>query len=162
MNRRMFSVGRLPPQLPSHAIAARAAKRKSTYFSDINVAAWASVEVTLLFVMIIALQPDHSRWAVDLPQARNYAHEAAARREDALYVGVARNGQVFFRQTRVVPDELPGLIRTALRAGSEKKVYIYADARARNADVSIVINQIRLSGIERIAFVVEKSRVAQP
>jgi biopolymer transport protein ExbD len=158
----MLIIGRFPPRLPSHAIAARAANRKSPYFSGINVAAWASVEVTLLFLMMIALQPDHSRWAVDLPYAQNYAPEVAAQREDALYVGVARNGQVFFRQTRVVPDELPGLIRTALRAGSEKKVYIYADARARNADVSIVINQIRLAGIERVAFVVEKSRVAQP
>lgn len=147
---------------PSRAMALRVAKRKSTYFSGINVAAWASVEVTLLFVMMIAVPPEHSKWSVDLPQARNYAPESAARREDAMYVGISRDGRIFFRRMHVGPDELPDSIRAALQTGSEKKVYIYADARARNADVKTVIEQIQLAGIERIAFVVEKSRVAQP
>jgi biopolymer transport protein ExbD len=126
------------------------------------VAAWASVEVVLLFVMMVAVHPEHGNWSVDLPYARNYAPEPAARREDAMYVAVGRDGTVHFRGMRVAPDDLPGLIRAALQAGSEKKIYIYADARGRNAEVEMVIDQIRLAGIERVAFVVEKSRVAKP
>jgi biopolymer transport protein ExbD len=147
---------------PSRAVALRAAKRKCTYFSGSNVAAWASVEVTLLFVMMIAVQPENNKWLVDLPYARNYAPEPAARREGAMYIGVSRAGDIYFRRMKVVPDKLPDLIRAALQAGAEKKIYIYADARGRYAASKMVIDQIRLAGIERVAFVVEKSRVAKP
>lgn len=147
---------------PSRAVALRAAKRKSTYFSGVNLAAWASVEVTLLFVIMVAVQPEHSKWAVDLPYDRNYVPEPAARREDAMYVGVSRAGDAYFRRMKIARAELPGLICAALQAGSEKKVYIYADARGRYVQVEMVIDQIRLAGIERIAFVVEKSRVVKP
>jgi|SRR5271156_2863420 len=162
MNRRKISVEKYAVRSPSRAAALRAAKRKCTYFSGINLAAWASVEIVLLFVMIIAVTTEHSKWSVDLPHARNYVSQPAAQREDAIYVGVSRDGSIYFRRMRVAPDELPGLIRAALQAGSEKKIYIYADARGLNRDVETVIDQIRLAGIERIAFVVEKSRAAKP
>jgi biopolymer transport protein ExbD len=56
-------------------------------------------------------------------------------------------------------EELPDLIRTAIRGGSERKVYLFADSRAKNGSVEIVVDQIRLAGIINLVILANKPSV---
>jgi len=77
-------------------------------------------------------------------------------REDALTVGVTRDGKVYFRNVPISAEDLPDQIREGLRSGAEKKVYFRADARARYGDVKQVLIEIRRAGIENVCFLAGK------
>jgi biopolymer transport protein ExbD len=49
-------------------------------------------------------------------------------------------------------SNLVPLLREGVREGSERKVYLRADARAKYGEVKAVLDQIRLAGIENVAF----------
>jgi biopolymer transport protein ExbD len=99
----------------------------------------------------------HPRGSVDLPEAQNAVLERSALREDVMRIAVARDGSVYFRQTRIGREDLPKLIRTALQEGAEKKVYLAGDRRAKNESVKLVLDQIRLAGITSVVILTEES-----
>jgi biopolymer transport protein ExbD len=55
-------------------------------------------------------------------------------------------------------DELPDKVSGAVGAGSENRVYIYADARAKYSIVKKALDTIRLAGIENVSFIMESPR----
>jgi biopolymer transport protein ExbD len=143
---------------PSQAAVRRAARRASTYYAGINVSAFVSVMLALLFLLLGDTTPDrYQKGAVDLPVAENAVSKPRALREDVMRVAVTRDGQVYFRQTHASPEELANLIRTALQEGAERKVYLAADARAKYGEVEIVLKQIRLAGIASIVILANKT-----
>jgi biopolymer transport protein ExbD len=91
--------------------------------------------------------------AVDLPKAQYTQLEPGALREDAITVTVQRDGKVLFRDIESSSEELPTLIRGAMKQGAERKVFLSADSRARNEDVEAVVQQVRIAGINSIAIV---------
>jgi biopolymer transport protein ExbD len=144
---------------PSRAAAQRAAKRRSTYYSSINVWPFVGVMVALLFVFLARTTPIHQHlWAaVDLPRSTSALPQRSALREDTMRVSITRNGTVFFRNLRIVQEDLPGLIHDALQEGSEKKVYLAVDARSKYGLTASVVEQIRIAGIREVCFLTEKS-----
>jgi len=81
-----------------------------------------------------------------------------ANRADAMWVAVQRTGDVWLGNERVRPpyDDLSSGIRKRVRAGSENKVYISADSRAKYGRVRQVLKAVQASGTERVAFMVWK------
>jgi biopolymer transport protein ExbD len=76
----------------------------------------------------------------------------AARRWDAIRIGITRDGSIYFRNSKVAIDELPNRIHDAALNGAEKKVYLAVDVRARYGEVKGVLAQIQLTGIEKVCF----------
>jgi biopolymer transport protein TolR len=86
-----------------------------------------------------------------------------ADREDAMIVTVARDDKVFFRGERIRPDQLPTRIRESVKHGSENKVYIGADGRAKYSWVAEVLDGVRSAGVEKIGLLVyQKGPVPVP
>jgi biopolymer transport protein ExbD len=142
---------------PSKAAALRAAKRKPSIYPAINLMPFVGVFLVLLFIfMLISSSPSHGV-SVDLPSARTAKLQPGAVREDAIRIAVARDGRCFFRSTTAEPEDLPDLIRAAIRDGSERRVYLLADSRATNRSVEIVVDQIRLAGIANIVILANKT-----
>jgi biopolymer transport protein ExbD len=98
---------------------------------------------------------DLSPRAVDLFHARHSRALPQARREDALEVAIERDGGVDFGYQRVVAEDLPKLLADGVQSGSERRVYLRVDKRARYADVQLVVSAIRDAGITDISFVTE-------
>jgi biopolymer transport protein TolR len=140
---------------PSREMARRAAERRSPYYSAINVSAFASVAVVILFLFLTNTINFHDLGpgAVDLPKAQFLQLEPGALREDAITVTVARDGKLFLRSTQISLEELPALVRRALKEGSERKAYLRADAKARNSDIEVAVAGIRAGGISTIAII---------
>jgi len=76
----------------------------------------------------------------------------SALREDALLFTVTRDGTVFFENQMIVSDDLPGMIQAGLQRGSERKVYLRVAGRTRYSDVSIVLEEMKRTGLQEVCF----------
>jgi biopolymer transport protein ExbD len=133
---------------PSQVAAERVRKRKSGYHLQLNLWGLVSIMVALLFLFIGDTTPDqHPSPPVDLPAAQNAVPQPSGRREDAMRVSVTRDGRIFFGDSEISRSQLADRVSTALREGSERKVYLSADVRARYADVKVALDQIRSAGV---------------
>ena len=138
---------------PSKAAARRAAKRKSQFFCNIDLTGLLSIELTLLIIFMILPTPHHHLAVVDLPHAVNVTAQPGANRDDVLRVLVSRDGNTYFRSSKIAVSKLHNRLREELQNGSEAKVYLYIDARARNGDVEPAVDEIQLAGITKIAII---------
>ena len=117
--------------------------------------------LALVFLMIFGLgygYPMYPRYApVDMAVTEHSTLQPSARREDALEVAITRDGTVYFRNHKILPADLPKLLRQAVHDGAEKTVYVKADARVEYGDVKAVLDQINQSGLQNIALLTETS-----
>ncbi len=144
--------------LPSKAAALRAKKRESHFRATIDPAPFAGVIYVLLITMMTTGPNYHEGSGVDLVRGHHSRPEIGARREDAMKLSVARDGKIYFGTTQAEPDTLPTKIRAAVAASSERKIYLQADARARNSDVSIALDAVRAAGITNVAIMQDQLR----
>jgi biopolymer transport protein ExbD len=144
---------------PSQAAAQRAAKRRSSYYASINVWPFLAVTVTLLSIFFVMPwpSPSHHGLPIHLPRSNYAALQRGALREDAMRISITRNGDVFFRNFKIVSEELPRLIHDALQEGSERKVYLAVDVRSKYGTTASVIEQFQAAGISQVCFLAEKS-----
>jgi biopolymer transport protein ExbD len=132
-------------------VAAR--KRRSAL---LRLDVWVVVAALLvpLFIVIYAQwQRRRPYVAVDLATTSQAAPLPGAQRDDAMIVWVTRDGAIRFGEHYVRPDRLADEIRNAVKEGSEKRVYLEADARAKYQDVDRVLGEIRKAGVENVSFV---------
>lgn len=144
---------------PRRAAALRAAKRRPSIYPSIDLMPFVGVFFVLLLIFMLTPPSQGGMSMLDLPKAKSARLQPGAVREDAIRIMVARDGRCFFRLNIAKPEELPDLIRTAIRGGSERKVYLFADSRAKNGSVEIVVDQIRLAGIINIVILANKPSV---
>lgn len=95
---------------------------------------------------------------VDLAPTGHPEAMPGALKEDALQVSLTRDGTIYYGGRKVAANELASVLQKGLREGSEKKVYLKADARARYGDVEAVLDLIRQAGIENVALMTEEVR----
>jgi biopolymer transport protein TolR len=139
---------------PSSAIK----KRGNNYAAFIDPSGLAGIMLFFLMLFMIPMSGGHWGLSVDLAVTRHATPEPDALKEDALEVILTRNGTIYFGHTRVTFADLPAQIRLWVQKGSERKVYLRADARAKYGDVKAVVDDIRSAGIQNVALIVETAR----
>jgi biopolymer transport protein ExbD len=140
------------------SLAGRKRRQSLALISEINVAAFAGIMVVLLALfaipaMWVLFTPETGR-AADWPHVPHARPMRGANRTDAIWVTVQRTGDVFLGNERLAPYKLPEGIEQRLKRGSERKIYISADARAKYGRVREVVAAIQSSGVEKVAFLV--------
>jgi biopolymer transport protein ExbD len=150
------------------SVAGRKRRKSLRLICEINVAAFAGVMLAL-FAMFALPQmwplfvPETGgyRTAVDLANVPHPRDMREANRADAIWVAIQRTGDVWLRNDRLRPpyENLSRGIRERVKAGSEDKVYINADSRAKYSCVRQVLEAVQSSGVEKVAFLVwQRSR----
>jgi biopolymer transport protein ExbD len=136
--------------------ARRAARRRPSFYTAINLSGFVSIMLVLLSMFITdALNPHRYIWLpVDLPVARNAVSQPDASREDAVQITVVRDGTIYLQRARVLREDLADQLRDI----AEMKVYLAVDKRAKNEDVEGVLDQIRLAGITSVVILARKSK----
>jgi biopolymer transport protein TolR len=110
--------------------------------------------------VVFPLAWGHHGVGIDLPRVNYPVNMRDANREDAMVTAIMRDGKVFFGNEGVTAEQLTDKIRERLSHHADRKVFIRADARARYATVSAVLDGIRSAGVLRIAILVERRRIA--
>ena len=123
---------------------------------NIDMTAFLSIQVVLLFLFMAAVvnYPDLPTNGADLPKVNHTVLMKAANREDALVVVVQRDGRIWLGSEKVSPERLSGAIREGVRRGSERKVYVRADAHATFGRMKEVLGAVSSAGVEKVGFLV--------
>ncbi len=117
--------------------------------------------LALLFLFLVPYRVPHGfGWgrAVDLAPVRNPRSLPEADREDAVIITVARDGAIFFNREKIPLDLLRSRISDALPERPRQTVFFNCDMRARWGLVRDAMEEARLAGTFRFAFLTEKSR----
>ena len=129
--------------------------------SKLDVSAFAAVMLFLVALFII-LTGTHTylpaQVPVDLPKVAHPRAVPHAQREDAMIISVMRNGDVFFGNDIIPPEILHLRISNAVKNGSEGVAYINADGRAKYKWVAGVVDEVSLSGLPTVVFLVNERR----
>jgi biopolymer transport protein ExbD len=140
--------------------------RRNQLICGINGTPFVYVTVILSFMLLLFFlawpKPLHGGLIPDLPQVGHPVSMAHANREDAMIIVIFRDDRIFFRNDRIEPDQLAARIRDSINKGSEKKVYIRADARVKYSWVAEVLDGVRSAGVEKIGFLVNERQAPSP
>ena len=125
--------------------------------AEINVTPMADVMLVMLIIFMVVTPMLQKGAPVDLPKTKNPLDMNEADKDDAIRVGIARDGKFYLGTERIVVDDLAGKV-TELLASREgdKTVYVKADARASYGDVVKVVDAIRTAGVDRVGLLSEK------
>lgn len=134
----------------------KAAHRPSELYCRVDPIPYLGLAFTL-FVIFAVTAPYPSRHGIglDLFKSTHARPMPAALREDSLRIYITRDDNFFFRNRKIAPDDLPNAIRDATLNGAEKKIYLTVDSRAHYGDINLVIQKIRLAGIEKVCFLTD-------
>lgn len=121
--------------------------------------------VAILIVLLVLMWTTDTMWTdlhhgvtVNLVHAPHSIAMPRADREDAVIVGVMRDGKVYLGTQQMMSGlELADHLRDRVHSSGEKTVYIKVDARARYRAVSEVVAALQTAGIEKVAFLAWKS-----
>lgn len=109
----------------------------------------------LLIISMVATGEPHHGLAVDRYRFSHAIPMPAAIRDGVMRVMLMRDGAIYFRNFRAASEDLPHLIKQSLQNGTERKVYLIVDPRARYAALSIVLDAVRAAGIQDIVLLAE-------
>jgi biopolymer transport protein ExbD len=140
------------------------ARRKCRLLAGAQDIAMAGVAVILLIVIMVVegATPHHSNSPADMAKVNHAASVPGARREDAINLIISRDGAIYFGHMATRVDDITEQIRQKVRGGSERRVYLKIDQRAKYGDVESVVDAIRGAGIWNVALLVEQNRRASP
>jgi biopolymer transport protein ExbD len=126
--------------------------------SDINVTPMVDVMLVLLIIFMVITPMLTKGVAVDMVKAKNPIAMKDADKEDAILIGITRNGEVFLSpgNKRVTADELPGKVRDLQTNKLDKTVYVKADLRAKYEKVEDVVDNLRAAGVDQLGLLTEQ------
>jgi biopolymer transport protein ExbD len=130
-------------------------KQRDRLRSEIDAVPFVALFWTLFFVVMVAktTYTDLPTYAVTLVDSTRSTPMPGALREDVMQVNLTASGALYFDHRRSDTLHLDDQIRTALQAGSERKVYLWIDGSTKYGDVAIILREVRLAGIENVSFI---------
>jgi len=126
--------------------------------ADINVTPMADVMLVMLIIFMVVTPMLQKGAPVDLPRTKNPLDMSDADKDDAIRVGISRDGKFYLGTERIVVDDLTAKVTDILkdREGGDKTVYVKGDARAKYGDIVKVVDAIRTAGVDRVGLLSEK------
>ena len=139
---------------PSARAKNKIRKRQAAFLCRVDLCAVAAVFFAILALLLCQAPSYHDlpQNTVDLFHARNAKPLLQARREDALSVTVSRDGNIYFGNGKLRPEDLQRLFTAAMENGSERRVYLLVDQRAAYRDVKPVLEAVHDAGIRDVSF----------
>ncbi len=126
--------------------------------SNINVTPMVDVMLVLLIIFMVITPMLQKGVSVDLAKVNNPQQMPDADKEDALIVAVMRNGDVFFGNDRIQPDQLTNKIKDRIANKVNKTVYLRADARAKYKSVVDVVDNVRAAGVDDLGLLTDQKK----
>jgi biopolymer transport protein ExbD/biopolymer transport protein TolR len=127
--------------------------------SDINVTPMVDVMLVLLIIFMV-ITPMLTKGAqVNMVKAHNPIKMQEADKEDAVLIAITRDGKIWLSpgNQMIGLDQLASKVKDLQSARTgDKTVYVKADARARFASVTDVIDTLRTDGVDQLGLLTEE------
>jgi biopolymer transport protein ExbD len=126
--------------------------------SEINVTPMVDVMLVLLIIFMVITPMLSKGVTVTMVKTHNPIKMQEADKEDAVVVGITRDGKVWLSpgNTLVQPDQLTGKVKDLQTSRTDKTVYLKADARARFAGITDVIDNLRSAQVDQLGLLTEE------
>jgi biopolymer transport protein ExbD len=133
-------------------------KRADPVVSDINVTPMVDVMLVLLIIFMVITPMLQHGVTVEMVKAKNPIAMKDADKEDAVMVGVTRDGKVVLSpgNIQLLPSDLPNRVKDLLTNRLDKTVYIKADMRAKYELVEDVVDNLRAAGVDQLGLLTEQ------
>ena len=126
--------------------------------ADINVTPMVDVMLVLLIIFMVITPMLQHGVTVDMVKAKNPIAMKDADKEDAVMIGITRDGKVVLSpgNTQLLPSDLPNRVKDLLTNRQDKTVYIKSDMRAKYELVEDVIDNLRAAGVDQLGLLTEQ------
>ena len=133
-------------------------KKADPVVSDINVTPMVDVMLVLLIIFMVITPMLQHGVTVEMVKAKNPVAMKDADKEDAVLVGVTRDGKVVLSpgNIQLLPSDLPNRVKDLLTNRLDKTVYIKADMRAKYELVEDVVDNLRAAGVDQLGLLTEQ------
>jgi len=129
--------------------------KASSVIADINVTPMVDVMLVMLIIFMVITPMLTRGVSVEMAKTTNPIALQDADKDDAILIGVTRNGDTFLGSTRTPPDQLPSKVKDLLTNRLNKTVYLKCDARSRYERVVEVVDNLRAAGVDNIGLLTE-------
>jgi biopolymer transport protein ExbD/biopolymer transport protein TolR len=116
----------------------------------------ADIMLVLLIIFMVVTPMLQKTISVDMAKAVNTRSMKDADRDDAVYVTITRDGNVFLGSEQVRLEELLSQVQDMIANRVDKTVYLKSDMRAKYETVVDVVNEIRAAGVDQLGLITEK------
>jgi biopolymer transport protein ExbD/biopolymer transport protein TolR len=106
-----------------------------------NVTPLVDVVLVLLIVFMVVI-PMMEKTPVEFPSIFNVDPERKGG-SDPYTLSLTRNGQMYFEQERLDPDEFEAKLRAANERDKRKRLVLRADREANYGDVRLLFNKVQ-------------------
>jgi biopolymer transport protein ExbD/biopolymer transport protein TolR len=125
--------------------------------SDINVTPMVDVMLVLLIIFMVITPMLTKGQNVNKVQTHFDVKMQDADKEDAVLIAITRDGKAFLSPGNMLvqPSDLGAKVKDLQANNANKTVYIKADARARFASFTDVVDNLRTAGVDQVGLITE-------
>jgi biopolymer transport protein TolR len=124
--------------------------------ANINVTPMVDVMLVLLIIFMVITPMLQNKVAIDLASVENPTSLPDADKEDAIVIGVTRDGAVYLGQNKIDISQIGTVVSDKLAEKTDKTIYFRADARAQFKAVEDAIDAVRTAGVETVDLLTQK------
>lgn len=136
-------------------------KKAAPPMGDINVTPMVDVMLVLLIIFMVVTPMLQKGLPVDMAQVSNPVDMPNADRDDAVIVGISRDGAIYLGNTKTPLDQIASLVRDRISNRVDKTVFIKSDGRAKYGDVVKLVDEVRSAGVDNVGLLTEKAQASR-
>jgi len=121
-----------------------------------NVIPMADIMLVLLIIFMVITPMLQKGMTVDMAKAENAEKMPNADKDDAIIIGVTRDGKTFLGQRQIGLDEITNTVKDLLTDRLDRTVYIRSDTRAKYSDVVKAVDEVRSAGVDNLGLLTDK------
>ena len=121
-----------------------------------NVIPMADIMLVLLIIFMVITPMLQKGLTVDMAKAENAVKMPNADKDDAIIIGVTRDGKTYLGNREIGLDQITSEIKDQLSNRLDKTVYVRSDRRAKYGDVVKAVDEVRAAGVENLGLLTEK------
>jgi len=127
-----------------------------------NIIPMADIMLVLLIIFMVVTPMLQKGLPVDMAQVTNPEDMPNADRDDAVIVGISRDGAIYLGNTKTPLDQITSLVRDRISNRVDKTVFIKSDGRAKYGDVVKLVDEVRSAGVDNVGLLTDKAAANRP
>ena len=127
-----------------------------------NIIPMADIMLVLLIIFMVVTPMLQKGLPVDMAQVSNPTDMPNADRDDAIIVGISRDGAIYLGNTKTPLDQITSLVRDRISNRVDKTVFIKSDGRAKYGDVVKLVDEVRSAGVDNVGLLTDKAASNRP
>jgi biopolymer transport protein ExbD len=130
--------------------------QSGTVMAAPNIIPMADIMLVLLIIFMVVTPMLQKGMSVDMAKVPHPIDMPNADKDDAIIVGVSRDGSIFMGNQKTDISQVTSSVRDEIADRVDKTVFIKSDGRAKYGDVVKVVDEVRSAGVDNVGLLTDK------